>query len=242
MNLAAAFGMILVSASGTISTSYALDLFNLDDTPYGRPYEYWVQDYWRWNAYIPDDPATGYAGLSENECFMYPQGPVVMLLNPAAGGGKHIQKCEVYSGQAFLFPLWSAECDGSSKGNENLSIPQLKKCARGYNTGIVTVNVEVDNKPISTLKVIDYNTIVLNNATELYTQPFNITSPKDSNLKVDRPGTYVGVVHGWFLFVKPLTPGEHTIRYENRVEPTTLNGGYRNYADITYVLNVVPKE
>jgi hypothetical protein len=40
----------------------------------------------------------------------------------------------------------------------------------------------------------DYKTISLINAAELYTKGFNITTPEDSNLAVDYPGTHLGLL------------------------------------------------
>jgi hypothetical protein len=67
---------------------------------------------------------------------------------------------------------------------------------------------------------------------------FNITTPDNSQLRVDYPGTYPGAVHGWFIFLKPLPVSEHTVLYVNDVRETTLGAGNTNNADITYSLNV----
>ena len=53
-----------------------------------------------------------------------------------------------------------------------------------------------------------------------------------------KPGTYLGAVHGWFIFIKPLSPSEHTVRYVNDVRSTTLGAGNTNNADITYSFKV----
>ena len=84
----------------------------------------------------------------------------------------------------------------------------------------------------------DYKTINLINASELYSKGFNITIPADSNLAVDYPGTHLGAAHGWYIFLKPLPVGGHTVRYVNDVRETTLGAGNTNNVDITYSLNV----
>jgi hypothetical protein len=50
---------------------------------------------------------------------------------------------------------------------------------------------------------------------------FNVTLPKD-NLWSDRepPGPYKAIIQGWWIMLKPLPPGEHTLKY------TT---GYKSY-------------
>lgn len=221
----------------TSQSVYAIDLFHKDESPFGKPYENWIQDWWKWNAAIGRDPVTSFAGVKENGCLINKEGPVVMLIDPAVGG-KLNQRCEISSGQGILFPAWSAECDHSMNATQYMSLEQLSECARGYNLGKVKVNVWVDNAPFAKVDVIDYKTNELINATELYTKGFNITTPKDSHLDVELPGTSPGAVHGWFVFLKPLTPGEHTVRYVNDVRETTLGAGNTNHADITYSLKV----
>ena len=52
-------------------------------------------------------------------------------------------------------------------------------------------------------------------------------------------GTWRSGAHGWFAFLKPLQPGNHTVYYQNSVEPTTLSGaGNSNTAQFTYHFNV----
>jgi len=229
--------ILLVSTTVTVPIAYAVDVFQKDEMPFGKPYEDWVQDWWRWNAAIPGDPETVYAGVKENGCLINKTGPVVMLIDPAIGG-EHHQRCEISSNQGILVSGWSAVCSGAVKGNENMSFKELSECAKGYDLGKVTVNAWVDNKSIAQVKAEDYKTINLINATELYTKGFNITTPANSQLEVDYPGTHLGAVHGWFIFLKPLPVGEHTVRYVNDVRPTTLGAGNTNNADITYSFKV----
>jgi hypothetical protein len=228
---------LLFLATVTVPTAHAVDVFNKHELPFGKPYENWVQDYWRWNAAIPSDPDTTYAGVKENGCFINKEGPVAMVMDPAIGG-EHHQRCEISSTQGIFISGWSGECDGSVKGWQNKSFQELSKCARDLDLGKVTVKALVDNKPVALVEVEDYKTINLINATELYTKAFNITTPENSQLQVDYPGTYPGAVHGWFIFLKPLPVGEHTVRYVNDVRETTLGAGNSNNADITYSFKV----
>lgn len=236
-DLLVTLSILLFLAVVTIPIAKAVDVFQKDEMPFGKPYEDWVHDYWRWLASIPSDPVTTFAGVKEDGCFMNKTGPVVMLMGPAVGG-KHHQKCEISSNQGIFIDGWSGECDGSVKGWQNKSFKELSQCARDQDLGKITVNVWVDNKPISRVEAEDYKTINLINATELYTKAFNITTPENSFLTVDYPGTYPGAVHGWFIFLKPLPVGEHTVRYVNDVRSTTLGAGNTNNADITYSLKV----
>jgi hypothetical protein len=236
-NVLVTLSVLLFLTTVMIPIAYAVDVFHKDELPFGKPYEDWVQDWWRWNAAIPGDPETTFAGVKENGCLINKEGPVAMLIDPAIGGVLH-QRCEISSNQGILFPAWSAECDGSVKGWQNKSFQELSKCARDLDLGKVTVKTWVDNKPLAQVEAEDYKTINLINATELYTKAFNITTPENSQLQMDYPGIYPGAVHGWFIFLKPLPAGEHSVRYVNDVRETTLGAGNTNNADITYSLNV----
>lgn len=229
--------ILVFSAVAMVPIAYAIDVFHKDELPFGKPNEDWVQDWWRWNAAIPGDPETTFAGVKENGCLINKEGPVAMLMDPAIGGVHH-QICEISPNQGILIPAWSALCSGALKGNENKSMKELSDCARQYNLGKVTVNAWVDNKPLAQVNAEDYKTINLINASELYSKGFNITIPGDSNLAVDNPGTHLGATHGWYIFLKPLPVGEHTVRYINDVRETTLGAGNTNNADITYSFKV----
>ncbi len=138
-----------------------------------------------------------------------------------------------------MIPIWTGQCDQGVKGYENSSYKQLSDCARDSDLGKIKGLVKVDNIPIATLDAIDYKTNIMNNVTEVYTKQYNATIPSDSHAPYERFGTFPGAAHGWFVFLKPLKPGNHTVYYQNSVEPTTLSGaGNVNSAQFTYHFKV----
>ncbi|MGE0243523.1 MAG: hypothetical protein AB7P56_06310 [Nitrososphaeraceae archaeon] len=48
----------------------------------------------------------------------------------------------------------------------------------------------------------------------------NILKNKASICFVAPSGPFHAYVHGWFVFLKPLSPGDHTAFYNARVTPT----------------------
>jgi len=72
--------------------------------------------------------------------------------------------------------------------------------------------------------------------------PFTLTIPPDTHKPNQVAGTWQVVSDGWWVFLKPLSPGQHTIFYNIRVTPTgalTSPGTSPHFADITYKLQVV---
>lgn len=117
------------------------------------------------------------------------------------------------------------------------------------NLGNIGSEVKVDGVPIAKLDVrqslisgkLDYKINSLTNITESASKEFTLTIPPDTHKPNQVPGTWRAVSRGWWVFLKPLPLGEHTIFYNIRVTPTgplTSPGTNPHFADITYKLQV----
>jgi hypothetical protein len=236
---------ILVSLAATyyitvpVVTGYNVDFYSKGESPFGISYGEWVAKYWNWDLSIPLELKTNnLLGLNENGCLVHRENSMVMLADTAAGGIWN-QKCTISHNAGILIPIWTGECDHGYKGFETASLKQLSDCARSYDLGKVKGQVKVDNIPVATLDALDYKTNIMNNVTEVYTKQFNATIPINSHFTAEQYGTFPAAAHGWFVFLKPLPPGNHTVYYQNSVEPTTLSGaGNVNSAQFTYHFKV----
>jgi hypothetical protein len=126
----------------------------------------------------------------------------------------------------------------------NLASPEFRSF------GNIRSDVKVDGVPVAKLDVrmsmisgkLDYKINSLTNITELYQKNgFELTVPSDTHKPNVPSGTFRAGAHGWWLFLKPLPPGEHTIYYNIRVIPTgplTSPGTNPHFADINYKLQV----
>ena len=211
---------------------HAVSVYQKNETAFGKTYDGWVEDWWRWNAALRGGEDTTYADLKEGGCLIDKDGPVVMLIDPAAAGN-YKQVCEISSNQGILLSAWGAVCSRATEEFASYSFEQLSTCAKGFNQGTVTVNVDVDNKPIAEVKAKDGKTVSLVNASEVATKEFYITFPENSNFAPVIRGSHLSATDGWYVFLKPLPVGEHTVYYKNAVV-----GENANNAEITYLFKV----
>jgi hypothetical protein len=218
---------------------YGVDFYSKEESPFGISNGEWVAKFWNWDYSLPLDPQTNViAGLKENGCLIHKDNSMVMLADTAFGGVWN-QNCTISRNEGILIPIWTGECNAGEKDCLGQPFEELSKAARGFDLGKVKGLVKVDNIPVANLDAIDYKTNIMNNVTEVHTKQYNATVPDDSHVQNEKYGTFPGAAHGWFVFLKPLEPGNHTVYYQNSVEPTTLSGaGNSNTAQFTYHFKV----
>jgi hypothetical protein len=231
---------IFIAFAG-INSVYGVELFSKDEKPFSVSYDDWVAKFWNWWIGTSTDKATP----KPDGCLINKSDSMVMLMETADTTSAQ-QKCVISSTQGIIIPMWIAWCSTGDPGHEHDSDEQLTKCAReGSNLGNIRSDVKVDGVPVAKLDVkmsmisgkLDYkiNSLSYNN------KGFTLTIPPDTHKADIKPGTFRSGAHGWWVFLKPLPPGEHTIFYNVRVTPTgalTSPGTNPHFADITYKLQV----
>ena len=129
--------------------------------------------------------------------------------------GKPHQVCEISSTQRIIVPLWTAFWEASTPEFMDYTYEQLSQQARvGGDLGAVTSLVKVERAKLDVVSSmrggsLDYKINSMDNVTEVYSKGFNITIPEDTNMADQNTGTWRSGAHGWFVFLKPLPPGDH---------------------------------
>jgi hypothetical protein len=218
------------------SNAYSPEVYPKDEAPVGTKYQDWIEKWWSWWI------KTNTVGLDPNGCIINKSGPMVMLMETTRSGN---QVCEISSNQSIMVPLWTGFCSTDVPEQANYTTEQLLKCAREQvNLGAVTSLVSVDDNPIAKLDEIssmragslDYRINSMENVTEGYSTGFNVTYPEDSYWPDLTPGKWFHAgAHGWFVFLKPLSVGDHKLSYNVGVTGTGPND---SSAEITYTLKV----
>jgi hypothetical protein len=222
-----------------LSIAYGASLYKEGESPFGTPLDVWISKWWKWWVTTSTDEATPKPG----GCLINESGSMVMLMDTTVAG-KPEQICSISSTQGILIPLWTGWCDSGSQGLGQASFEDILKCVREeVNLGAVTSEVKVDGKQIAKLDEVstmrggflDYKINSMDNVSEVRSKEFNITIPEDTHLPDQNFGTFRAAAHGWFVFLKPLSVGNHTIYYNVGVTGTGPND---HSAEITYNMNV----
>jgi hypothetical protein len=233
---------ILFVFSGVHSV-FAIGFFSKDEKPFGISYDDWAAKYWNWDVGMNTAQATPRAG----GCEINSSNQLVMLLETADVSTPPTQSCQISSNQGVIIPLWIGWCDTHTPR----TVEQLKFCAKEQNLGNIGSLVKVDGTPIAKLDVrqtvnpggSSVNSVVnsLANVTDFTSNPFTLTIPTDTHKPEQLTGTWQAVSDGFWVFLKPLSPGQHTVFYNIRVTPTgalTSPGTEPHFADVTYNLQV----
>ena len=208
-----------------IITAYGAEVFSKDEKPFGIPYDEWPGKYWNWMISLTPEQSEPPNG----SCLINKSNSMVMLLDPAVAG-KHELECDISSKDGIMIASWNGFFENNNKDEvpDNTPAGQLSKMAKEQlDLGAVTSDVKVDGKSIAKLDEITSmspNNIVntkintMDNFTEIYAKPFNVTIPENTYVADQVTGTWPAGAHGWFTFLKPLPPGEHKVSYTLSVQ------------------------
>src|SRR5215471_2688352 len=189
--------------------STPLSVFSSDSKPYNFTYGEWTARWWQWGYSIPKNINPAYDDTGKN-CAQKQYGPVWFL---AGTYGHSVERvCTVPAGKAILFPILNSECS-FAEFPKLKTLSELPMCAKTIQDQVTTLMGRIDGVPILHLQ--EYR---------IQSPPFNFTLPHNNILGMPANTTTRAVADGNWVFLKPLSPGVHTIVFKGEVQQPNIKG------------------
>jgi len=192
----------------------------------GMSYGDWSAAWWQYILLFTND-VSPYLDTTGQYCNEGQGGPVFFLVggpvNPT------IRSCTIPAGKALFAPIINVECSSvESPPFEGKNAQEARACAALWNDGTDIKHLKFTIDGIKVKQLGDFRV----QSPYYY---FNMMPPDNNFLGV--PGATEGysVSDGYWVMVKPLSPGTHVIHFEGS---WTAAGG--NVQNVTYNLTVTP--
>jgi hypothetical protein len=216
--MALAICVVLVVAMAGIMVTYADDpnprVWPVDSNPYGMTYGEWSAAWWQWALAIPED-VNPILDMTGEYCGEEQSGKVWFLTGTFGGSAE--RTCTIPAGKAILFPVINAQC--SQVQGDGTTERKLRECAVAMIDSVTIVEATVDEIPLQDL--VDYRVV---------SPLFSFELPENNilDLKIVSPS----VSDGYWILLKPLQAGEHTIYFRGVVPEFEFE------TEVTYTLHV----
>lgn len=208
---------LLLTSPTVFSTSFYELAVHKGESIAGKPLEDYVNNWWQWSKSMPKQLSPVRDITGEN-CHQGQQGNVWFL---AGGyGSSHISRtCTIPEGKHVFFPIINMVY--YPKQGAAPSCESVKKSAALNNDELLNIHIEVDS--IQAQNPAHYR---LSSA-----DCFDLLGllPKE----MDAPRIYPSATDGYWVMLKPMSKGKHTLRFSAQYD--RANGAYgRMVQDIHY--------
>lgn len=221
INLLFVFSLIVCSFFPIVNAQNDKQIAAPDTNPLGLSYGEWAAKWWQWVYSIPRDQNPLYDETGEN-CAVKQIGSVWFLVGTF--GGSITRECTIPSNTSLFFPLINTEC--SIAGGDGKTEEELKRCATANIDRMINIDLVIDGKKIENLG--DYRA---------QSQLYNITLPSDNIMGVS-PQTTSSIAEGYWIFLNPLSPGEHEIKFGGQAGDLTVVSNMNFATESIYRLTV----
>lgn len=193
--------------------------FSPDSKPFGKTYGEWTAEWWDWFISMPTD-RNPIADPTGERCAEGQNGPVWFLVS--SGGGKSERSCPIPADKAILASAINVECsfaeDDSLKTEDD-----LRACANSDQDLVTQHEAKLDGSELEVSRV--------------ESPLFDVSFP-DDNVFAAPAGPSQAVSDGYWVFLKPLMPGEHELHTQGLLVDYTTTGPVNLVEDSTYHLTV----
>ena len=183
-------------------------LFPLQSHPFGFGMDTWAENWWRWELSIP---APQNPLFSANfDCSTNQAGPVFFIPPVAVGSHNLVRSCTVEQGKALAFSLSTVLNDYPCPDPTFQPAPGqslfdfLLAGAMAGNADVAEIDVTLDGEPLNDILAYHFQSKDL----MFFKGDLSLQSTLDSCLT---GGVQPAAVDAFFILVKPLSPGHHTI-------------------------------
>jgi len=199
-------------------------VYSKDSKPFDGSYGDWAAKFWMWFMQFPAD-----VNLREHytpeKCTIAQSGPVWFLPDNLVSNEE--RTCTIPSEKAIILPILNGICWEDTADAILMNDRELTECAKAGNEyGVISATL--DGRTIKDLN--SYRTL---------SPFFNITVPDNAIFDNSMAGNWKAIVDGFYLFLEPLPPGNHTIRTTTSVF-NPMSPEYNYASTLTYHLLVKP--
>lgn len=204
----------MINPTVELSAGRDIEFFDADSTPYGKTYGQWTVRWWQWALSSPmennpvADPTGTYASINQ------PASDVWFLAGKFGSFDKVIpkRKCMIPSNRSILFPILNCEAN-------KLEYPGLKS-----DQDLIThVSRDVDSVVMKDCLLDDISIKPERVASD--PQIFEITMRKNNPFRPDKYGRVKTAADGYWIFLKRLGRGIHTLKFKGSCENGALFAG-----------------
>jgi hypothetical protein len=220
--------------------AYGQKIFTPSDNPYNKTFAEWAHQWWIWHLSIPDikdnvrnsHPRENY---SPEKCSWNQNNGSVWFLADGKDRSDitqpEIRECTVPQGKALMVQIVGSGC---STGEGFKTEKDLLDCA------IWILPTADFSASVDGTEVINTNKNP-SDREKFYVEPFKTKlSYVKNNIYGVNPGTYDGMVAGYYLFVPPLAVGKHQIEFkESDIKFSNGIPVDKRLSHVVYSLNII---
>jgi len=211
--------LLLIDGTACADTG---DIIDTGDIVQGKSQQEYANAWWQWAVSMPDEdsPVKDRVGI---KCGVNQQGPVWFLAG-GFGSSKIHRECTIPSGKQLFFPVINMLYYPSG-ADAHPTCESVNKSASLNNQYLKTFKVNVDGREY-------INPVFFRRSPE---KCFDLIARKPT--KYNPETVYPSATDGYWVMLKPLAPGRHSISF--RAEYNRPGGGYgRMFQDIEYSIEV----
>jgi hypothetical protein len=190
-------------------------IYSKNEKPYGISYSEWIGRWWQWHVSIPkgNHPREAYSpekcaqNQNDKNVWFLPDGK---NLGSSEANTPEIRKCTVPHGKALLVQIYGGGY--SIKENGLAKNEDLEHCV---NIGLDTVEFTAKIDGVEVMNSKNRGNIPEPYQCELTYMPDNLYNVP--------AGPSKAMVGGYFLFVKPLSEGDHKIEFKETFSKSNLS-------------------